>query len=148
MLAIRIPLLVALAGLLGCAGQDTKSNYATPFAACGDKPNCVSSEDSRADYNIQRLKLSAPAARAWLVIKEEAKKLPKLEVVEEKPNYLHVVSRSRIMNFTDHIELKLNPADNTLSVKSASVTGYSDLGVNRDRIEALYQALRSRNIAR
>lgn len=148
MFAIRLPLILALAGLLGCAGQDTKSNYATPFAPCGDRPNCVSSEDAREDYNIQRLKLSVPAARAWSVITQQAKKLPKLEVIEERANYLHVVSRSRIMNFTDHIELQLNPSDNSLSIKSASVTGYSDMGVNRARVEALYQALRDSKIAR
>ena len=57
------------------------------------------------------------------------------------PDYLHAECRSAVFGFVDDLELNLRPAEGIIAVRSASRLGYSDLGVNRKRIETLRTAL-------
>ncbi|MEL0638951.1 DUF1499 domain-containing protein, partial [Marinomonas sp. TI.3.20] len=45
--------------------------------------------------------------------------------------------KSRYLGFIDDLEFYLPEADSIVDVRSASRVGYSDLDVNRDRIEKL-----------
>ena len=51
--------------------------------------------------------------------------------------YLHATCRSRRFGFVDDVELLYEPAAGMLHGRSASRVGYSDLGVNWRRLEAL-----------
>jgi uncharacterized protein (DUF1499 family) len=44
---------------------------------------------------------------------------------------------SKVFRFVDDVELRLDPQNNCIQVRSASRIGYSDLGVNRQRIDKL-----------
>ena len=46
-----------------------------------------------------------------------------------------------VMGFVDDVEFLNEPANGQMSVRSASRVGYSDLGANRKRIEAIRTAL-------
>jgi uncharacterized protein (DUF1499 family) len=64
-------------------------------------------------------------------------------VVREE-RYLKAEFRTRL-GFVDDVEFQLNPDLGLVQVRSASRTGYWDLGVNRRRVEAIrkaYQGLR------
>jgi len=50
--------------------------------------------------------------------------------------YLHAEFRSAVFGFVDDVEFYVSPPG-TLQVRSASRTGYSDFGVNRERVETL-----------
>ncbi|HOW77583.1 MAG TPA: DUF1499 domain-containing protein [Candidatus Competibacteraceae bacterium] len=50
--------------------------------------------------------------------------------------YLHVEFRSAVFGFVDDMEFYFSPPG-TIQVRSASRTGYSDFGVNRERVETL-----------
>ena len=59
------------------------------------------------------------------------------QVVQRTPNYLHIVVTTPTLRFKDDLEFAVNRENNSILVRSASRVGYSDGGVNRDRIEAL-----------
>jgi uncharacterized protein (DUF1499 family) len=69
-------------------------------------------------------------------------------VVEETANYLHAECASALFGFVDDLELHLRESNNIVAIRSASRVGYSDLGVNRRRVEGLREALRARGIVR
>jgi uncharacterized protein (DUF1499 family) len=52
------------------------------------------------------------------------------------PN-LHVEFTSQLMGFVDDVEFYFDPDGKSIQVRSASRLGESDLGVNRQRIEAI-----------
>jgi uncharacterized protein (DUF1499 family) len=54
-----------------------------------------------------------------------------------KDDYLHAECRSALFRFVDDLEIQLRPGEGIAAVRSASRVGYSDLGVNRKRVESL-----------
>lgn len=67
--------------------------------------------------------------------------LPRTELIKEDENFLHFTFKSGLFGFIDDVEFYLDPQNKVIHFRSASRTGYSDLGVNRkrmDKIVALY----------
>jgi len=62
---------------------------------------------------------------------------PRLKITEKDNDYIHAIATSRIMKFTDDIEIKILKRDNIFQVKSSSRLGIYDLGVNKRRVETL-----------
>lgn len=69
---------------------------------------------------------------------------PRARVVEREPLYLHAEFTSLVFRFVDDVELILDPGTRRIDFRSASRTGYSDLGVNRRRMETLCRRLTER----
>jgi uncharacterized protein (DUF1499 family) len=57
--------------------------------------------------------------------------------VEETETYWHVEFRSLILRFVDDVEFLFDRDSQVIHVRSASRVGYSDLGVNRRRVEKI-----------
>ncbi len=70
---------------------------------------------------------------------------PRLKVVARSDDGLawEVVQRSPVMRYPDEIGIRVLPAEtgSTIVIYSRSKLGYSDLGVNRKRVEAWLAAL-------
>ena len=64
--------------------------------------------------------------------------------MEATDSYLRAEFKSRVFGFVDDVELQLRAAEEAIAVRSASRVGYSDLGVNRRRVESLRKILRTR----
>jgi uncharacterized protein (DUF1499 family) len=109
------------------------------LAPCPRSPNCVSSDAADAEHGIAPLALAA---------REAVAALPRTRIVSEGGDSLHAECRSALFRFVDDLELQLRPAEGVIAVRSASRIGYSDLGVNRRRVEALRSALRARGAVR
>jgi len=62
---------------------------------------------------------------------------PDARIVEQRPDYLRVEFTTRWPRFVDDAEFWADPAAGVVQVRSASRLGRSDLGANRERIEAL-----------
>ncbi len=118
------------------------------LAPCPPSPNCVSSDASDAAHRVEAFTLSASPDESWRVLREEVAALPRTTVIEETPNYLHAQCSSALFGFVDDLELHLRESANAVAVRSASRVGYSDLGVNRRRVERLRKALRARGVVR
>ena len=62
------------------------------------------------------------------------------KTVTVEDNYLHFEFRSAFFGFVDDVEFLIDPEDHIIHFRSASRAGYSDLGVNRRRMEQLRKA--------
>ena len=70
-------------------------------------------------------------------MKEAILSLPRVKLVEEDESYLHCEFTSLLFRFVDDVEFVFDDATKTLHFRSASRTGYGDLGVNRKRMEEI-----------
>jgi uncharacterized protein (DUF1499 family) len=87
-----------------------------------------------------------PAARLYADVEAVAAAQPRTYPAAAYPDRLqtHWVVRSAALNFPDLVTAQITPAGPdaaTLVLYSRSMYGYSDLGVNRDRLEAWLAAL-------
>ncbi|GLT18497.1 hypothetical protein GCM10007938_22760 [Vibrio zhanjiangensis] len=109
---------------------------------CGNKPNCVSTQDNRDAYNIEPFRLTE---RANLnLVEQAALRLPGAKLAEQQDHYLRIECTSKIMRFVDDLELRIE--GNSLIVRSESRLGYSDFGVNRKRADQLRELLKADNL--
>jgi uncharacterized protein (DUF1499 family) len=108
--------------------------------ACGNKPNCVSSmADPNSEYYIKPLE-SENIEGLWDDLNIL---LPDMgfRVSESQDNYLHFTETSKIFRFVDDIEFQLDREAQVIHMRSQSRVGYSDLGVNRKRLEKIRKTL-------
>jgi uncharacterized protein (DUF1499 family) len=117
------------------------------LADCPFNPNCVCSDASDPGHRIAPFALATGPEQAWRAIEEVVASLPRTRVVVRQPEYLHAEARS-LLGFVDDLELHLRADEGLVAVRSASRLGYSDLGVNRKRIEALRGRLQQRGVLR
>ena len=62
---------------------------------------------------------------------------PRSRIVTQADHYLHAEFRSRILGFVDDVEFLVDETNSVIQFRSASRVGYSDLGVNRRRMNEL-----------
>lgn len=127
---------ITLLGLTACSqGVTTMTDRSQ--SPCGDKPNCVSTQDTREEYNLTPFTLTESTNID--AIEQVALELPGAKTAVKEGNYLRIECTSKIMRFVDDLELKLE--GDKLIVRSESRVGYSDFGVNRKRAEQLRSLL-------
>jgi len=85
-----------------------------------------------APYRYQRSLAGAQEALKTLV-----SHLPRTTLVEEAEGYLHYEFTSLLLRFVDDVEFVFDEETKLIQFRSASRTGYSDLGVNRRRMEEI-----------
>ncbi|MCG9683716.1 DUF1499 domain-containing protein [Vibrio sp. Isolate23] len=132
---------ITLLGLTACSQGVTTMTDRSQLP-CGDKPNCVSTQDTREEYNLAPFTLTESANID--AIEQVALELPGAKTAVKEGNYLRIECTSKIMRFVDDLELKIEA--NQLIVRSESRVGYSDFGVNRKRAEQLREALQANNL--
>ena len=106
---------------------------------CTDSPNCVCSEYPDGAHSIAPLSFSGDADAAWRRLISMLNDQPRTTIDEQTEDYIQARVRTRILRFEDVLEFRLDRAAGQIHVRSASKVGYSDLGVNRRRIESLRQ---------
>jgi len=114
------------------------------LAPCPKSPNCVSSlSDDKSNY-VEPLiyKGSQEEAREKLVSVIDSMK--RSEIVTAKTNYIHATFKSALFGFLDDVEFSFDDERKSINVRSASRTGYYDLGVNRRRVEEIRRRFMSR----
>jgi uncharacterized protein (DUF1499 family) len=134
--------LLILIGLSGCASssspaQSTFDPEIGQFAPCPDSPNCVSTAASDEEHAIEPYSFSGSATDAKARMVSIVNDMPRSKIVGETENTLHVEFRSRVFRFVDDVEFFFDEADSLIQFRSASRTGYSDMGVNRKRMEEI-----------
>lgn len=109
---------------------------------CPDSPNCVSTEypNDQAHYS-EPVKMPIDADSQSLV-KEVVKQMGGT-LVDSGENYLAFTFTSRVFRFVDNFEIRLDPENSLVHIRSASRMGYSDFGVNRKRVERFKAALKA-----
>lgn len=107
---------------------------------CPDSPNCVCTEATDAGHKIAPLVFEGSPADAMVRLKRVVEQMPRTKIVSENGNYLHAEFTSLIFRFVDDVEFVVEPDRKRIQFRSASRTGYSDLGANRKRMEMIRRA--------
>ncbi|RME99758.1 MAG: DUF1499 domain-containing protein [Chloroflexi bacterium] len=110
------------------------------LAPCPDTPNCVSSQAADAGHSIEPLAFSGSADDARARLLAALNTVPRLTVVTDDGNYIHAEARSLMWGFVDDNEFYIDEAAGVIHVRAAARLGVSDLGKNRQRIEAIRAA--------
>jgi uncharacterized protein (DUF1499 family) len=143
---LRILAILLVGNLTGCgmglfSGKQPASLGVTAgrLAPCKSSPNCVSSQADRSDesHYIAPIAAGPDPERTFAALARIVRTSERTRVVTEERNYLYVEYRSRVFGFVDDVEFWLDPRAAVIHVRSASRVGYSDFGVNRDRIEGI-----------
>ncbi len=113
---------------------------------CPRSPNCVSSEARDDAHRVEPLRLDGDPAKGWHAVVELVGALPRTRVVTRDDGYLHAECRSALLGFVDDLELQLRADEGVVAVRSASRLGYSDLGVNRKRVDDLRRRLEKKGV--
>jgi uncharacterized protein (DUF1499 family) len=109
------------------------------LAGCPNTPNCVSTQASRANQFVEPIPYDGPAVDAWEKLVNVIRSMPRCRIVKLEERYLHAEFRSFVFGFIDDIEAAIDEEAKQIHLRSASRVGYSDLGVNRQRIERIRQ---------
>jgi len=126
-------LLALLPFLTACAGEPPQDIGVRDgrLVACPESPNCVSSYESSEEHSIAALDGNLNQIQQILVAMDGA------NIVEQSNNYLYAEFTSSLMGYVDDVEFLYDARSNTTQVRSASRIGYSDMGANRSRVEAI-----------
>jgi uncharacterized protein (DUF1499 family) len=121
-----------------------------PLGACPtNKPNCVSSLNSEAEFQAAPFNFSGPADAAMTKLKAAIATEPRVEIVFADATRLDVTFKTALFGFRDDASFAVNlaqeletsnQAQGRIDFHSKSRVGYSDLGVNRKRIERIRAA--------
>ena len=106
------------------------------LANCPGSPNCVCSHDTDSQHAITPLSYSTEPDTALQRIVDIVSSLGG-KVVERRDGYLRAEFTSRLLRFVDDVEFYFPSTESIIHVRSASRVGYSDLGVNRQRVEQI-----------
>jgi uncharacterized protein (DUF1499 family) len=143
-------LLAGSGGLLAAAGLVLKlisftgdpprrPEIVRALPGCPPSPNCVGSQNTDEARAVEPFLFSgdpaAALARISEIITQDGGRL-----VRADAGYLHFEYRSRLFGFVDDLECLLNAPAGRIEVRSAARSGYSDLGVNRRRVERIRAA--------
>jgi uncharacterized protein (DUF1499 family) len=100
-------------------------------------PNAVNSQATSGYHQIAPLAYKSSQEQAMKALKAIIESTANTRIVETKPDYLYAEYASALLGFVDDVELYFPPNAKIIHLRSASRLGYSDLGVNRKRIEAI-----------
>lgn len=110
------------------------------LAPCPASPNCVASEATDDAHRIAPLACRGTTGAAMATLAQVVAAFPGATIVVRRDDYLYATFATPLMGFVDDVEFAALPGRNAIDVRGASRLGYSDLGTNRKRIEAVRAA--------
>jgi len=102
-------------------------------------------QDARPAHSIAPLTYTGPWPAARQKLLAVIRSMPRSRVVAEQEDYIHAEFTSAVFGFVDDVEFRVDAAAHVIHVRSAARAGYSDLGVNRRRVEKLRGMLKGVN---
>jgi len=109
---------------------------------CPDSPNCINSEYPQyKDHYLPALNIPEPASRQIMAQAEAVLVDMGAHIITSSEHYLAATFSSTVFKFIDDFQLRLDNTRHILHFRSASRTGYSDLGVNKQRVEYFLQKM-------
>jgi uncharacterized protein (DUF1499 family) len=121
--------------LMSCAGKAPSSIGV--FANCPQKPNCVSTKKNNNKTNyIDPIKYLGSTKEAKTKLLLAINSIGSSNIKDNQKSFIYVEFVSEIFGFVDDVEFYFTKPG-IIDFRSASRIGYSDLGVNRDRMETI-----------
>jgi len=148
------PLILLCAGLCvaacSAARPDTLGLKDGRLAPCPSSPNCVSSQSPPGDHThfAEPLGFTGTAAEARRRLLAVLETMPRVKIVQADERYIRAEFTSAIFRFVDDVEFLVDEPGNVIHVRSASRVGYSDLGVNRKRVDKIRRLFEASGIGK
>ncbi len=140
-------LIACQAGLLRGSAPADLGVHDGRLKAPSPNPNSVSSQSGlypthpQAAYAaIAPLAYQGAASAALDKLSSVVRATRGCSIVRREGPYLYAQCQTRLLRFTDDLELWADEVHSVVHVRSASRLGHSDFGVNRARVEALRAA--------
>lgn len=108
---------------------------------CPESPNCVSSKASQATHFVEPLSFNKSPEDFQKFVDQILKQYPRTKLARLDKTYAHIEFTSMILRFTDDLELFFDPIESKIHIRSASRVGYSDMGVNKRRVQKIRESL-------
>ena len=146
---IYISLFIGAPLLLMCCASAADRPAAVPpgqLPPCPSSPNCVSTEATDPAKQMAPLPYRVDRATSRKLIVSIVGTMPRASIVSQTENYVHAEFRSRLFGFVDDVEFLFDDDAAVIHFRSASRSGYSDMGVNRQRMTAIGEAYRTANL--
>jgi len=107
------------------------------MADCPTSPNCVATQSGGPNQRMTPLRFEDSPQAAMERLKSIVAAMPRAKIVSASDQYLHAEFTSALFRFVDDVEFLIDPGAKQIHFRSASRVGYSDLGANRRRMEAV-----------
>jgi uncharacterized protein (DUF1499 family) len=133
-------------GIIMALTSTTEADTNKRLPLCPKSPNCISSQAHDTDHYIAPFAILADANKAWSALAKTLANTKRTVVTQQTDETLHAEATSLIFRFVDDIDALLDEAAGVIHIRSASRIGYSDLGVNRKRIESLRTQLQNQQV--
>lgn len=109
------------------------------LAKCQTSPNCVSSQAESEQHRVEPIVFTDDAT-AMEDLKKTVTAMTGAKVVTATDAYMHFEFRTPLIGYIDDVECLLDSDARVIHIRSASRLGYSDMGANRARVEAIRTA--------
>ncbi len=107
------------------------------FAPCPGSPNCVSTQAQDDKHRIDPIRYTGTMEQAKQRLIQVISSMRRAKVITDTGDYIHAEFTSRLFRFVDDVEFSFDDTNKLINFRSASRKGYSDLGVNRKRMEEI-----------
>ncbi len=107
------------------------------LAPCPRTPNCVSTLAPPGSKHMDPIPYTGPPAEARERLLRVLRAMERTKIVQDEPDYLHAVCRSRVFRFPDDVEFAFDDGAKQIHFRSAARYGVRDFGVNRERMERI-----------
>ncbi|MFZ9792920.1 MAG: DUF1499 domain-containing protein [Gemmataceae bacterium] len=104
---------------------------------CGSKPNCVCSLQNDSAHGIAPFQIRENVNSSMEKLSKIIRSMSGARIISNRKDYLYAEFKTAFFGFIDDVEFHVNESANQIEVRSASRLGYSDLGLNRSRVESI-----------
>ena len=140
---LTLLLSASLLSACGIGSPVLRSSVTGDLAPCGSAPHCVSSQETRSDFQVAPMRYtgSAVAAREKLVRVLKRMESMGYAVLVNEGDYVRATYTSGTMKYVDDLEFVFSQSERgVIHVRSSSRIGYADFGANRRHVEEVRNA--------
>ena len=105
--------------------------------SCPKSPNCVLSQVSDPKHQIHPIHYTSSVEIAKEMLNQVILSMVDTRIITQNKVYWHVEFTTRWLRFIDDVEFYFPESEALIHLRSASRSGYWDLGVNRKRVEEI-----------
>jgi uncharacterized protein (DUF1499 family) len=123
--------------ILGCSACQPPNLGITDgkLSPCPDSPNCVSSQSSDKRHFIEPVRYEGSEQKAMEQLIGVIQGMKRCRIIKMEDHYIHAEFTSAFFRFVDDVEFYFDSGAKIIHMRSTSRIGYSDFGVNRQRME-------------
>ena len=109
------------------------------LAPCKSSPNCISSQCDPLDrmHYAPAMQIPVTIANPKQRLIEVITSMPGAQIIEDTDQYIRAEYTTKLMRYVDDVEFLVDEKTRTIHFRSASRVGYSDMNLNRKRIEEI-----------